>query len=57
MEIRTEMTLAEALAMYPQLNKQMVKLVAYPNDSYYPSWAVFEFKGDNNSRTEQIPKV
>lgn len=46
MEIRTKLTLAEAITLYPLLNNEPIELKHYPTDGYYPSWAQFELTGD-----------
>ena len=55
-DVRREMTIGEALAMYPQLVNETVKLVAYPRDGYYPSWIILQFVGNGNYRTNKVPR-
>ena len=56
MKTETILTLAEAIALYPQLNSEPVQMMDYPIDGFYPSWATFQFIGDNNYRTRRVSK-
>lgn len=54
--VRTKMTLAEALALYPQLNNEPVQMTHYPQGEYYPRWAEFQLVGDGNYRSRIVSR-
>jgi len=53
-EIRTRMTVRDALKLYPGLLDEPIENMQYPTDNRIPSTAVFQLRGDGGYRTKQL---
>ena len=53
-EIRTKLTVRDAIKLYPGLLDEPIENVEYPTDNRIPSTAVFQLKGDGNYRSNQL---
>ncbi len=56
-EIRTKMTVRDAIAMYPDLLNEPIENMAYPRDGYYPSTAEFQLTGDGHYRSGKVNRL
>ncbi len=56
-EIRTKMTVRDAIKLYPGLLNEPIENMCYPTDNRIPLTAVFQLKGDGNYRSNQLNRT
>ncbi len=55
-EIRTKMTVRDAIKLYPDLLDEPIENMHYPTDNRIPATAVFQLTGDGNYRSKQLTR-
>lgn len=56
-EIRTKMTVRDAIKLYPELLDEPIENMDYPTDNRIPLTAVFQLRGDGNYRSKQLNRA
>ncbi len=55
-EIRTKMTVRDAIKLYPGLLDETIENMHYPIDNRIPLTAVFQLRGDGSYRSKQLQR-